>query len=745
MKQKYDVKGMTCASCQLNVNNAVKKTIGVNSVEVNLLTNSMIVDYDLNKVKSETIIKSVQNAGYDAEIHQNVSLKEEQAKKIKVLKKRKLNLIISLFSLFFLLLFSMGPMILMYFNIDIGLNPYTQIGLEIIFLIPIIILNFFYFTRGFKALFKLQPNMDSLVALGSAVSIIYALYSYSMMFYVGLYLKRDISNYTEQIYFESAGTILTLVSLGKYFENKATSRTTEVISKLMNLTPDLVTIMVHGKEETIAIEELKINDVIVIKPGDSIPADGVIIKGYINVDEAAITGESKPIYKKIGDRAISGTINRLGSCEIRIDKIGQDSTLNKLISLVEEASNSKAPLAKLADKISGIFVPIVILLSVLTFIIWSFISNFNYGQAFNFAISVLVISCPCALGLATPVAIMVGTGKGAENGILIKSAEAFENMHGIDTIVLDKTGTITTGEMSVNEIIGDTKDIDKIIAIEKLSEHPISKAFITYKKVTKTFETKNFKYIPGEGVIGEINRDKYIIGNLDLINSNRIIVNEYFMHKFDVAKKSGKTIIFVAKNASLQSIILISDTIKSDSKTAIDGLKKLGRSIYLISGDNKEVTSSVANELGIEHYFYGVKPSEKLEKIKSLLGERHKVAMIGDGVNDAPSLKLSTVGIAIGAGTDIAIDSADVVLAKSSLVDVIATIRLSDEVVKNIKMNLFWAFFYNIIMIPLAAGVLYFSPIFVQLNPMIASLAMSLSSITVVLNALRLKTFKVNL
>jgi Cu+-exporting ATPase len=745
MKQKYDVKGMTCASCQTHVNNAVKGTKGVNGVEVNLLTNSMIVDYDSNLVKPENIIKSVQNAGYDAEIHQNTTIKAQQLKKEKDLKKRKQGLLISLICLFFLLVISMGPMLLMHLGVNLGINPYIQIGLEIVFLVPIIIINFFYFTRGFKALFKLKPNMDSLIALGSTVSIIYALYSYIMMIIIGLIQKGDISVYTEQIYFESAGTILTLVSLGKYFENRATNKTTEVISKLMNLAPDLVTILENNKEKTIAIEDLKVGDIVIIKPGDSIPADGTIVSGYINVDEAAITGESMPIYKKIGDTAISGTINRLGSCTIRIDKIGDDTTLNKLISLVEEASNSKAPLAKLADKISGIFVPIVISFSIITFIVWLFISSFNFSESINFAISVLVISCPCALGLATPVAIMVGTGKGAENGILIKSAEAFESLHKVDTIVLDKTGTITTGEMSINEIYGNKDDFDKVISIEKLSEHPLSKAFINYKKDYKNYIVKDFKYIPGEGVIGQVDNDEFIIGNIELIKNNKVKINKEFDEQIKSRSLDGKTLILIAKNKKIESLVSISDTIKEDSKLAIDTLKKIGRNVYLLSGDNEATTKSVADELGISNYYYGVKPDGKLEKIKELIKDGHKVAMIGDGVNDAPSLKLATVGIAIGAGTDIAIDSADVVLAKSSLVDVIAAIELSDKVVKNIKMNLFWAFFYNVIMIPLAAGILYFAPIYIELNPMIASLAMSLSSITVVLNALRLKSFKVNL
>jgi copper-(or silver)-translocating P-type ATPase len=742
MKQKYDINGMTCASCQNNVNNAVKKIKGVNSVNVSLLTNSMIVDYDTSLVKPETIIKIVNDSGYEAKIHENLSIKKQNEQKIKIAKRNLLGLIISLISWFFLMLVSMGHMLLKHFDLyRITDDPIILISIEIIFLLPIIVINFFYFTRGFKALFKLKPNMDSLIALGSTVSILYALYSFIMIIILTLN-NQDISSYTDRIYFESAGTILTLVSLGKYFENRATNRTTEVISKLLNLAPDFVTIIEKDVEKTIEIEELKINDVVIIKPGDSIPADGIIISGYINVDEAAITGESLPVYKKVGDEVVSGTINRLGSATFRVTKVGEDSTLNKLINLVEEASNSKAPIAKLADKISGIFVPIVILLSIITFIVWLFVSNYNYSLAINFAISVLVISCPCALGLATPVAIMVGTGKGAENGILIKSAEAFENLHKVDTVVLDKTGTITTGEMSIKEIYGNNDNLSKIVQIEKLSEHPIAKAFLNLDTNENKYVIKDFTYIPGQGILAKIEKDDFLIGNIDLVKNNNIILNQEFQDKFIEYTTKGMTTIIAVKNKVAINLFAISDTIKADSKLAIIALNKLKLNIVLLSGDNEMVTKNVASELGITNYYFGVKPAQKLDKIKELIGNGHRVAMVGDGVNDAPSLKLATVGIAIGAGTDVAIDSADIVLAKSSLLDLVTALELSNKVVKNIKMNLFWAFFYNVIMIPLAAGALYFAPIYIELNPMIASLAMSISSICVVLNALRLKFFK---
>src|SRR5574344_1382664 len=746
MKQKYDVKGMTCASCQTHVNNAVKGTKGVNGVEVNLLTNSMIVDYDSNLVKPENIIKSVQNAGYDAEIHQNVTIKAQQLKKEKDLKKRKQGLLISLICLFFLLVISMGPMLLMHLGVNLGINPYIQIGLEIVFLVPIIIINFFYFTRGFKALFKLKPNMDSLIALGSTVSIIYALYSYIMMIIVGLIQKADISIYTEQIYFESAGTILTLVSLGKYFENRATNKTTEVISKLMNLAPDLVTILENNKEKTIAIEDLKVGDIVIIKPGDSIPADGTIVSGYINVDEAAITGESMPIYKKIGDTAISGTINRLGSCTIRIDKIGDDTTLNKLISLVEEASNSKAPLAKLADKISGLFVPIVISLSIITFIVWLFISSFNFSESINFAISVLVISCPCALGLATPVAIMVGTGKGAENGILIKSAEAFENLAKVDVVLFDKTGTLTEGEMgfrSLKVYEGNENEIlAKVASIESLSEHPLSKAIVeeAQKRGLHFAETKDFVYEPGLGVRGE----DFAIGNAAMMKELGVSLSGT-EEDFSLLSSRGETGLYVAQNGYLLALFGVGDEARPSSAQAVKALKALGKRVALVSGDNPLTAKGVGKSLGIDEVFAGVLPSGKAEIVSSLQKQGLKVAFVGDGVNDAPSLSQADVGIAIGAGSDIAIDSADIILVRNDPLDVVSAISLSRAVTKNIKENLLWAFGYNVILIPLAAGVLYNVIVswghFV-LTPTIAAIAMSLSSVTVVLNALRLRRFK---
>ncbi len=744
MKQKFDIKGMTCTACQAHVNDAVKKDKGVTEVNVSLLTNSMTVEYDSNIINSDEIIDSVKKAGYDAELHSNLGIKQLQEKKQKELKNRRNKLIVSIVFLILLLIFSMGHMILMNFNITLLIhNPIILFSIQIILLTPIVILNFGYFTRGFKSLFSLHPNMDTLIAVGSLFSILYGLYAFIMMIYnksIGL----DYMQFENKIYFESAGTILTLVSLGKYFENKATAKTSEVISKLVALAPEFTTILKDKKEVSIPTEELKINDIVVIKEGTSIPADGIIIDGYGNINESSITGEAIPVYKKKGDEVISGTINKLGVFYYKVQKVGEDTTLNKIITLVQEASNSKVPLAKLADKVASVFVPVVMGISLITFIVWLFISNYNFEQAINFAISVLVISCPCALGLATPVAIMVGTGKGAENGILIKSGEAFEKLNKVNTIIMDKTGTITTGIMSVYDVYGDKTIINDVASIEKMSIHPLSEAIVRYANIKdENFKkVENYRYIPGLGMSGNINKDSYIIGNKELMTKFKIEINNDFLNKFKSYNEKGNTTIFVARNNKVVMLISIADSIRNDSLSAISTLKSLGKEVILLTGDNEIVAKYTASLLGIDKFYANVKPENKLEKIEQLQKNGKKIAMIGDGINDAPALKQADVGIAIGAGTDIAIESADIILIKSSLLDVVSAIELSKKVVQNIKGNLFWAFFYNVIGIPLAAGVLFFNPIYVELNPMIASVAMSLSSITVVLNALRLKFFK---
>src|SRR5574344_642432 len=679
MKQKFDIKGMTCTACQAHVNDAVKKDKGVTEVNVSLLTNSMTVEYDSNIINSDEIIDSVKKAGYDAELHSNLGIKQLQEKKQKELKNRRNKLIVSIVFLILLLIFSMGHMILMNFNITLLIhNPLILFSIQILLLTPIVILNFGYFTRGFKSLFSLHPNMDTLIAVGSLFSILYGLYAFIMMIYnksIGL----DYMQFENKIYFESAGTILTLVSLGKYFENKATAKTSEVISKLVALAPEFTTILKDKKEVSIPTEELKINDIVVIKEGTSIPADGIIIDGYGNINESSITGEAIPVYKKKGDEVISGTINKLGVFYYKVQKVGEDTTLNKIITLVQEASNSKVPLAKLADKVASVFVPVVMGISLITFIVWLFISNYNFEQAINFAISVLVISCPCALGLATPVAIMVGTGKGAENGILIKSGEAFEKLNKVNTIIMDKTGTITTGIMSVYDVYGDKNIINDGASIEKMSIHPLSEAIVRYANIKdENFKkVENYRYIPGLGMSGNINKDSYIIGNKELMTKFKIEINNDFLNKFKSYNEKGNTTIFVSINNKVFMLISIADSIRNDSLSAISTLKSLGKEVILLTGDNEIVAKYTASLLGIDKFYANVKPENKLEKIEQLQKNGKKIAMIGDGINDAPALKQADVGIAIGAGTDIAIESADIILIKSSLLDVVSAIELS--------------------------------------------------------------------
>jgi Cu+-exporting ATPase len=751
MKEKFSITGMTCASCQAHVTKSVEKMNGVKSADVSLISKSMLVDYDPEKADEKSIINAVIKAGYGASVYENISIKEGNKKKQADLQKTKKRLIVSLVFLVLLLYVSMGHMISMrtgwwFFSH----NSVLLLSLQIILLIPIVYINFGYFTRGFKTLFTGSPNMDSLIALGSTASIIYGMYCFIMIILLMVQnsSSAEIQNYSERIYFESAGTILTLVSLGKYFESKATNKTGEAIAKLINLSPDTANVIREGKEISISSVDLKLGDIIVVRPGQSIPADGTIVEGFGVINESALSGEAIPIYKKVGQNVIGGTVNKTGSFRFEAEKLGSDTALAKIVLLVQEAADSKAPMAKLADKISAIFVPVVIGISLITFVTWMFISKYDVSLSANFAISVLVISCPCALGLATPVAIMVGTGKGAENGVLIKSAEAFEKLHKVNVIVMDKTGTVTKGIMSVANIYStdvNYKDIFAHVAsIESLSEHPLSSAIVhkADELGLRLDKASDFISIPGFGVTAVCDNNKYTIGNLDLMQENKISVFGDYTTKAEEMANQGKTIMYVGRDNICIMLIAVTDSLKDSSLEAVKRLQRLGKKIVLLSGDNKITTNYIAKELGISEFYAQVKPEDKEKWIEDLQKKGNIVAMVGDGINDAPSLTRADVGIAIGAGTDVAIDSADIVLIRSDILDVVSAIELSNKVVNNIKMNLFWAFFYNVIGIPLAAGVLYFAPVYVELNPMIASLAMSLSSVTVVMNALRLRLFK---
>lgn len=780
-KVKFNIQGMTCSSCQAHVNKAVEKLDGVKSVNVNLLSNNMVVEYEENKLDNEKIISAVVDAGYGASTNSE-NKNVEDSKKVNnsdIIIGMKKRLIISICFWIPLMIVAMHHMIFKLFNIPVpeiisnlfdgSENSITFALTQVLLLLPIMYVNRAYFINGFKKLFKRSPNMDSLVAIGSTAAIAYGVYAIYMIGYgLGHGNLELVDQFRMDLYFESAGTILTLITIGKYLETKSKGKTGDAISKLINLAPKTAIILKDNKEIEVGINEISKDDIVIIKPGSSVPIDGVIIEGKSSIDQSSITGESIPVEKNIGDNVVSGTINKNGYLKVKATKVGEDTTLSQIIKLVEEASNSKAPISRLADKVSGVFVPIVISIAVFATIFWVF-----QGQSFEFALSigiaVLVISCPCALGLATPVAIMVGTGKGAENGILFKSAESLELLHLVDTVVLDKTGTITRGKPKVVEIItnlqimqesqignGKIKFVGNInnniasennllkiaSSLEKNSEHPLAEALIQ-KAEENNIELENveeFLAVSGRGVKGKIEGVKYYGGNLAFMKENNINTKDYD-EKVKELSSQGKICLYFAKENNLLGIIVVSDTVKPASKIAIENLKKQKKEVIMITGDNKLVAESIAKEVGISKVIYEVLPQDKEKEVSKLQKSGRKVAFVGDGINDSPALVKADVGLAIGSGTDIAIESADVVLMKNSLLEVDTAIALSRSVIRNIKMNLFWAFFYNIIGIPVASGV-FFLNFGLKLNPMIGATAMSLSSVCVVTNALRLRYFK---
>ena len=751
MNQKFKVTGMTCSACSSHVEKAVRKLDGVEDVNVNLLTNSMQVEYDNNKIKDTTIIDAVKQAGYGAELPKEAtkikkSAKEDKKEEIKQMKHRVL---ISFLFLIPLMYIAMGHMIgLPIPNILHGTeNALNFAFTQFLLTIPIVYVNRKYYQIGFKTLIKRAPNMDSLIAIGSSAALVYGIYAiYKIGYGLGHGMPDMVMHTSMHLYFESAAMILTLITLGKYLETRSKGKTTDAINKLIDLSPKTATVIRQGEEIKIVTEEIIVGDIVVVKPGERIPVDGEIIEGSSYVDQSAITGESIPIKKEVGDKVISATINKSGSFKFKAEKVGEDTTLAQIIQLVEEASSSKAPISKLADKVSGIFVPVVITIAILSAIFWIIT-----GQSFEFALSigiaVLVISCPCALGLATPVSIMVATGKAAENGILIKSAESLEVAHLINTVVLDKTGTITLGKPQVTDIEGigqrNKEEILKIAAsIEKNSEHPLGNAIVERAKQQqlKLEEISDFLSIHGRGIKAKLGPKQYLAGNKELMIENDIMI-ENVLEKYKSLSKEGKTTIFLAEENEIIGMISISDVIKPSSIEAIENLKRMQIEVIMLTGDNRLVAEAIAKQAKVDKVISDVMPQDKEKQIRVLQEQGKKVAMVGDGINDSPAITRADVGIAIGAGTDIAIESADIVLIKNNLMDVVTAIDLSRHTIKNIKMNLFWAFFYNIIGIPLAAGVLY--PKFgLILNPMIAALAMSLSSVCVITNALRLRAFK---
>lgn len=723
--QKFNVMGMMCSACQAHVEKAVKNLDGVESVNVNLLANTMDACYDENVLNNKKIIAAVKKAGYDAKEYsaQNVEYSENADK-------TKKQLILSIVFLIPLMLVSMSHMVGVHIPV---LENMTVLGIaEIVLLIPILILNKKYFINGFKSLFKLNPNMDALIALGAGVSVAYSLYNF---------IINSVYGMSEHYYFESAGMILTFITIGKFLESKSKSKTSSAISKLIKLTPKTAIVEKDGEEIEVPTTSLKQGDIVICKNGLSIPVDGKIIEGNCSVDESAITGESIPADKAVGDNVTGGTVLQSGYIKIEAVNTGADTTLSKIIKLVEDATTSKAPIARIADRIAAVFVPSVIGIAIITTVIWLLVGA-DFGRAISFGIAVLVISCPCALGLATPTAIMVGTGKAAQYGILIKSAEAVEIANKVKTVVLDKTGTITKGEPAVTDVLPyvDKNELLKIAyALENESEHPLGKAVVEYAKENgiELLKAKNFKSYTGSGISAEIENKKYYSGNLEFIKKNLI---DFDNNSIKELYSNGKTPLFFADKKKVIGIIAVADIIKESSKDAVSKLNSLDIETVMLTGDNKQTAEYIKKAAGIKTAYSQVLPNEK-EEIVRKYQENSVVAMVGDGINDSPALVRADIGIAIGAGTDIAIDSADIVLMKNDLTDVVTTIKLSKAVLRNIKENLFWAFIYNIICIPLAAGAFY-SLLGWQLQPMFGTIAMSLSSICVVSNALRIKRFK---
>lgn len=733
---------MTCSACSSRVQKVVSKLEGVKTVDVNLLTNSMVVDYE-KQVSIDKIIQTVEKAGYGAAVYKP----KENVAKVE-LQHMKIRLWVSIVCLIPLLYIAMGHMLgaplPAFFH-----EPLIFTGVQLVLTIPILWVNRSYFTHGFRNLFKGSPNMDSLIAIGSSAAFLYGIYAFiKMIVAIQGNDYNTVEHFMMNLYFESAGMIVALITVGKYLEKRAKGKTSEAIEKLMDLSPKMAIVIRDGKEVQIPTQEVSVGDIVLIKPGESVPVDGKVIEGETYVDQSALTGESIEVKKQIGDEVMTASMNLNGVIRISAQKVGEDTTLAQIIHLVEEASSSKAPIGKLADKISGIFVPVVITIAVLSALIWLLVGK-DVEFALSIGISVLVISCPCALGLATPVSIMVATGKGAQKGILIKSAESLENAHLIDTVVLDKTGTITEGKTKVTQVVTSTKlekeQLLKIVAsLEKNSEHPIARAIVNYvqeEKVMTLEKVSDFKVISGKGIIGKIEQKEYLVGNLVWMKEeNRRITSDLQQEAANLAKEA-KTVIFVADDREVLGILAISDTIKVDSRQAVELLKQERIEVIMLTGDQEEVAKEIASQVSIEKVIAQVLPQDKEKVVRKLQESGNHVAMVGDGINDSPALARANVGIAIAAGTDIAMESADIVLVKNSLMDVVTAIRLSKATIQNIKMNLFWAFFYNIIGIPIAAGILY--PFFeFTLNPMIAAAAMSLSSICVVTNSLRLRKFE---
>lgn len=734
----FKVEGMSCSACANRVERITKKIDGVESANVNFATEKLTVRVDAEKVRYSDIKLAVDKAGFKL-IKEEDQIKEVSKKK----DESKILLNRFIFSLIFtvpLLIISMGHMVGMPLPsiIDPMKNPLNFALIQLVLTIPVMVAGYKFYKIGYKNLFKLSPNMDSLIAIGTSAAVAYGLFAiYKIL--------NGETHYAMHLYFESAVVILTLITLGKYLEAVSKGKTSEAIKKLMGLAPKTATIIKNGKEVSIPIEEVIVGDIILVKPGEKLPVDGEIIEGSTSIDESMLTGESIPVEKNIGSTVIGASINKAGFIKYKATKVGKDTALAQIVKLVEEAQGTKAPIAKMADIIAAYFVPTVMALAIIAAVGW-LIAGESTVFALTIFISVLVIACPCALGLATPTAIMVGTGKGAENGVLIKGGEALETTYKIDTIVFDKTGTITEGKPKVTDIICNGIKEEEVLVLaasaEKGSEHPLGEAIVREAE-DRSLEFKSlehFKAVPGHGIEVTIEGKDILLGNKKLMIENNINIESLHVESDRLATE-GKTPMYIAINNKLSGIIAVADTVKENSKAAIEELKKMNVNVAMITGDNKKTAEAIAKSVGIDIVLAEVLPEDKANEVKKLQGQNRKVAMVGDGINDAPALVQADVGIAIGSGTDVAIESADIVLMKSDLKDVVTAIRLSKATIKNIKENLFWAFGYNVLGIPVAMGVLHIfgGPL---LNPMIAAAAMSFSSVSVLLNALRLKKFK---
>lgn len=743
-ERTFILEGMSCATCAKNIEDTISSLDGIEEAVVNFATEKMVVKFDKEKLSVAEIEKKVEEAGYKARLEIDDLVDDQAEKKQKEIDgiwKRFIYSAIFTVPVLYIAMAEMVGLPTLESLSPMG-NPKLFSTVQFILVLPVLYFGRKFFSVGIRAILRRKPNMDSLVALGAGAAFLYSVYSIVLA-----YLGDEHA--AMHLYYESAAVILTLITLGKYFEGVSKSRTTNAISKLVGLVPKTANLIKDGEEHVVAVDEISTGDILLVRPGEKVPLDGVVIEGRSTVDESMLTGESIPVEKEINSKVVGASINKTGVFKMKVTKVGKDTTLSQIIKLVEDAQNSKAPIAKLVDKISGVFVPIVIVLALIAGILWYFVGEASWSFSLKIIISVLVIACPCALGLATPTAIMVGTGKGAEHGILIKSSEALQLAKEVNTVVFDKTGTLTEGKISVTDIVTFNNLSEEVLlqlaaSVEYLSEHPLGLAIVDEAKNRnlELLEVKDFSSLTGLGISSTVDRKSVLIGNEKLMLENNIVTKDS-VEKAEKYASEGKTPLFIAVDSELAGIIAVADQIKASSLETVERLHSLGLEVVMLTGDNKKTAQVIAEQLSIDKVVSEVLPEDKANEIKKLQAQGKKVAMVGDGINDAPALVQAEVGIAVGTGTDVAIDAADVVLMKPDLNSVVNAIVLSKKTIKNIKENLFWAFFYNIIGIPFAMGVFYIfgGPL---LNPMLAGAAMSFSSISVVLNALRLKRVKLN-